>query len=161
MAGGEGDESERLRVELSVRIRLGELATDPDDSLFVRGVIEALFRLEEAARSEPTLPLFLRLPEETREPEVEGRSPETLRALRSAALPEIRAERSVVETPWLRLRLDGRICRSVVSEPEGTAFCSPGLRRAGLTSGCLACRVRSPRREASVRLRATLEMWRF
>jgi len=28
-------------------------------------------------------------------------------------------------------------------------------------SGCLACIVMLPSREASVRLRATLEMWRF
>jgi hypothetical protein len=31
----------------------------------------------------------------------------------------------------------------------------------GLTSGCLACMATLPRREASVRLKATLEMWRF
>jgi hypothetical protein len=158
MVGGDEEETGVFRVELSLRIRRGELEIDPDDSLLERGVIVALFRLEEVARSEPALRLLLRLPEEIREPETEGRSPEAVRALRPTALPEFRAERSVADTPWLRLKLDGRICRSVVSEPEGTAFCSPELRRVGLTSGCLACKVRLPRREASVRLRATLEM---
>ena len=124
----------------------------------MRGAIDPLLRLEGAARSEPTLRLLLRLPEEMREPYVVGRCPETVPAARPALSPEIRAERLEIEPPWLRLRLDGRICRAEFSVPEGTAFCSPELRRAGLISGCLACIVRSPRREACVRLRATLEM---
>ena len=105
-----------------------------------------------------TLRLLLRLPEETREPEAEGRSPETVRAFCPTELPEIREEGSAAEVPWLRLKLEGRIWGFVVRVLEGTAFCSPGLRRVGLTSGCLACIVRLPRRDASVRLRATLDI---
>jgi len=161
MAGGEEDETGLFRVELPVRICRVELGTEPDDELLERGVTDALLPLEGAALPWLTLRLLLRLPEETREPETEGRSPETVRAFRPAELPDIRGDASAARVPWLRLKLEGRIWGFIVWEPEGTAFWSPELRKAGLTLGCLACIVRLPRRDASVRLRATLEMCRF
>lgn len=161
MAGGEEEETWLFRVELSVWIRRVEIGAEPDDSLFERGATAALFPLEGIAGPELTLRLLLRLPEETRESEAEGRSPETVRAFRRAELPDIREEGSAADVPWLLLKVEGRIWGFVVRGPEGTALCSPGLRSVGLTSGCLACIVRLPRRDASVRLRATLEMCRF
>jgi hypothetical protein len=109
MAGGEEEETELFRVELSVRIRRVELGTEPDDALLERGAIDALLPLEGAAEPGLTLRLLLRLPEETREPETEGRSPETVRAFRPAELPDIREEGSAADVPWLRLKVEGRI----------------------------------------------------
>jgi hypothetical protein len=158
MAGGEEDETGLFLVELSVRIRRVELWTELDETLFERGAIDDLYPLEGAAAPGLTLRLLLRLPEETREPEAARGSPDTVRAFRPDGLPESRGEASAVRLPWLRLKLEGRIWGFIVWDPEGTAFWSPELRKAGLMSGCLACRVRSPSREACVRLRATLEM---
>jgi hypothetical protein len=99
MVGGEKDELELLRAELSVRIRRDELEADPGDSLLARGVIDALFRLEGTAGAELVLRLLLRLPEEIRDPETEERVQESVRSFRPKVLPETRGERSVVDTP--------------------------------------------------------------
>lgn len=109
MAGGEEEETGLFRVGLSVRIRRDELGTEPDDSLLERGATAALFPLEGVAGPGLTLRLLLRLPEETREPEAEGRSPDTVRAFRPAELPDIREEGSAADVPWLRLKVEGRI----------------------------------------------------
>lgn len=49
MVGGEEEETGLFRVEVSVRIRRGELETEPDDSGLERGVTDVLFPLEGAA----------------------------------------------------------------------------------------------------------------
>jgi hypothetical protein len=71
MAGGEEDETGLFRGELSVRIRLVELGTEPDETLFERGAIDVWCPLEGEAAPGLTPRLLLRLPEETRDSEAE------------------------------------------------------------------------------------------
>lgn len=124
-------------------------------------MIAALFPLEGYVGSRTVARLQLRLLEEIREPEAAGRSPETARALCAAEFMERREDWLGVEDSRPRLRLEGRICDFIADEPDGFILCRPGLRRVGFMSGCLSCMVISPRRDASVRLRATFEICRF
>lgn len=64
-------------------------------------------------------------------------------------------------TPPLLPKLEGRIVGCMDIDLVETPFWSSEPRRTGLISGCLACIVTLPRRPASVRLRATLEICRF
>ena len=124
-----------------------------------RGVTDALARLlEEVAGRALTLPLLLKLPGETRDPEAEDRALPAGWPLRPKEFLERRGDGFAAEPPGLRLRLEGLIVGFIVAEPEGVVLCKPELLTVGLTSGCRACMVSSPRRDASVRRRATLEI---
>jgi hypothetical protein len=112
------------------------------------------------------LRLRLRLPEETREPWPCGRSPETVRLCPSDEFRSCGGFRSCGElllagAVWLLLRDEGLICGCMDIVLEDPAFRSCELRRTGLTSGCWARMVMFPSREASLRLKATLEMCLF
>jgi hypothetical protein len=71
MAGGKEDETGLFREEVSVRIRRVGLATEPDETLFERGAIDALYPLEGAAAPGLTPRFLFRLPEETGDSEAE------------------------------------------------------------------------------------------
>lgn len=131
---------------------------DPVDALLERDVTDAFLLLEGEAGRAATLPLFLTLPEETRELVEEGRALCGVWLFRPSELRERREDGFAAELPGLRLRLEGLIVGFIVADPEGTALCRPEFLRVGLTSGCRACIVSSPRREASVRLKATREI---
>ena len=137
---------------------MGEFDIDPVDALGDRDVTVVLLRLEGEAGRAATLPLFLRLPEETRALVDEGRALSDVRPFRPSELRERREDGLAAELPGVRLRLEGLIVGFIVADPEGTALCRPELLRVGLTSGCRACIVSSPRREASVRPKATREI---
>jgi hypothetical protein len=102
--------------------------------------------------------LLFKLPEEIRELDEGVRIPVTVRLFCPGELPGIREDEPAGDPPGLRLKVEGRIWGPAFREPEGTAFCSPGFLRVGLMSGCRACNVRLPRRDASVRLRATFDI---
>jgi len=122
MVGGE-EESLLVRLESADRIRRGELETEPDDSGLDRSDSALGFSAELEDGYEVTVRFLLRLrpSEETREPWLDGRSPETALPFPRDELLS-REDDSAAGTPWLLPKLEGRICGCMDMVLEGAAF---------------------------------------